>query len=95
MGRIKLILGWVAVMAAMMVALAAPALAKDNHDKGDGNNHRIEQRLDRIDNRIDRLDDRFFVDDFDVDLVSDVDFEPGFVGPWRVYRCEGPVCLID
>ncbi len=92
MGRIKLVLGLVVVTAAMMVALAAPALAKDNHGhKGGGNNDRIEQRIDHLDNRFDRFGNRFGVDF----VVSDVDFDPGFVWPRWGYWCEGPVCLID
>ncbi len=88
MGRIKLILGLIAVVAAMMVALAAPALAKDNHGHKGGNNDRIEQRIDRLDNR---FDNRFGVDL----VVSDVDFDREFVWPWWGYWCEGPVCLVD
>jgi hypothetical protein len=93
MGRIKPVLGLVAVMAAMMVALAAPALAKDNHGhKGGGNNHRIEQRIDHFDNHFDGFDNRFGVDL----VVSDVDFDPWYAWPWwGGYWCEGPVCLID
>jgi hypothetical protein len=107
MGRIKLVLGLIAVMAALMVALAAPALAKDNHghkgggnNKGGGNdNHRVEKRVERLDDRLDRFDNRVFVDEIDVDL-DDVDLEPGFGLPWWDFEvlfddCEGPVCLID
>jgi hypothetical protein len=65
MKRTTLILGVVAVMVAMIVALAAPAIAKDNDGNGNnrqhnnnngnnynGNNH-FDNRLDRIDNRVD------------------------------------------
>jgi len=81
MKRITLVLGLVAVMAAMMVALAAPAMAKDNGGhKGDGNN-RLDNQLDRLDNRLDnrldRLDNRFDLDDGA--LVSDVNLSPVFV----------------
>src|SRR5438270_9626003 len=65
MKRITLVLGLVAVMAAMMAALAAPVMAKDNDGhKGDGYN--------RLDNQFDRLDNQV---DF---LVSDVGFSPVF-----------------
>ena len=49
MKRITLILGVVAVMAAMIVALAAPAMAKDNDGNNNGgNNNRVaSDRADR------------------------------------------------
>jgi hypothetical protein len=72
MKRTTLIVGVIAVMAAMLVALAAPAMAKDNDGKGkndrhhnnnNGNNHNggnnhFDNRLDRIDNRVDNQLDR-------------------------------------
>jgi hypothetical protein len=69
MKRITIVLGLVTVMAAMMVALAAPAMAKDNNRQ---ENH-VDNRLDRLENR---LDNRFDLEgNF---LVSDVDFSPVF-----------------
>ena len=62
MKRITLVLGLVTVMAAMMVALAAPAMAKDNDGHKGGGNNRLDDRLDRLANRLDRLDDRFDLD---------------------------------
>lgn len=59
MKRITLVLGVVAVMAAMLVALAAPAMAEDNggnHNNGGGHNNgitHIENQLDRLDNGLD------------------------------------------
>jgi len=76
MKRITLVLGMVAVMAAMMVALAAPAMAKDNDGRKGGGINRLDNRLERLDNHLDNKLDRFdnrFDDDFDVDFVSDVD----------------------
>jgi hypothetical protein len=71
MKRITLILGIVAVMVAMLVALAAPAMAKDNDgNKGGGNkansakndgNHNNGNRnngINRLDNQLDRIDNR-------------------------------------
>ena len=75
MKRITLVLGVVAVMVAMLVALAAPAMAKDNggnHNNGDGTNNRIDNDLGRLDNGIDNRAD---LDDEDF-LVTDVDFSP-------------------
>jgi hypothetical protein len=79
MKRITLILGVVAVMVAMLVALAAPAMAKDNggHNNRGGHNNgginRLDNRLDRVDNR---LDNRVDLDgDF---LASDGDRSPVF-----------------
>jgi hypothetical protein len=69
MKSITIVLGLVTVMAAMMVALAAPAMAKDNNRQ---ENH-VDNRLDRLENR---LDNRFDLEgNF---LVSDVDFSPVF-----------------
>jgi hypothetical protein len=70
MKRITLILGVVAVMVAMLVALAAPAMANGNNGNGnhantaknDGNhnngdhNNGINRIDNRIDNQLDRLD---------------------------------------
>ena len=72
MKRITLILGVVAVMAVMIVALAAPAMAKDNGSNRIDN--RVDNQLDRLDNRLDNRLDRV---DGDL-LVSDVDFSPVF-----------------
>ena len=56
MKRITLILGVVAVMAAMIVALAAPAMAKDNDGNNNGgNNNRVAS------DRADRDEGNFFV----------------------------------
>jgi len=74
MKRITLVLGVVAVMVAMLVALAAPAMAKDNggHGNGDkdngghnngGINNRADNDLSRLDNGLDNradLDDGNF-----------------------------------
>ena len=65
MKRITIVLGVVAVMVAMLVALSAPAIAKDN----DGLNDRISDRVDNdlgrldsgLDNRADLDDGNFFV----------------------------------
>lgn len=72
MKRITLILGVVAVMVAMLVALAAPAMAKDNGGGNNGNgNHANTAKnhgnhnngdhnngINRIDNRLDNQLDR-------------------------------------
>src|SRR5919107_832312 len=57
MKRTTLILGVVAVMVAMLVALAAPAMAKDND--GNGNNNRFFNDDSKL-----VFDDDFFDDDF-------------------------------
>ena len=60
MKRITLVLGVVAVMVAMLVALAAPAMAKDNggnHNNGDGTNNRVDNDLGRLDNGLDNRAD--------------------------------------
>ena len=84
MKRTMLTLGVVAVLAAMLVALAAPAMAKDNdgkgnnrhHNENNGNNHdgnkHFDYRLDRIDNRIDNWVDNRHDNWFDNDR-DDVD----------------------
>ncbi len=70
MKRITLVLGVVAVMAAMMVALAAPAMAdKDNDGRGDRhgvsfNDHKFDRDFDH---RFDRGFDHGFVS-FDNDF---------------------------
>ena len=63
MKRITIVLGVVAVMVAMLVALAAPAMAKDNgggHNNGGGkDNGGINNRVDNdnsVDNDLGRLD---------------------------------------
>ena len=64
MKRITLILGVVAVMVAMLVALAAPAMAQDkggNHSNGGGKdnggiNNRVHNDLNSVDNDLGRLD---------------------------------------
>jgi hypothetical protein len=59
MKRITLVLGVVAVMVAMLVALAAPAMAKDNggnHNNGGGIN-RVDNDLGRLDNGLDNRAD--------------------------------------
>ncbi len=86
MKRFKLVLGLVAVMAAMIVALAAPAMAKDNDGKGkndrhlngnngnNGGNNHFDNRLDRIDNH----HDNWFDNDRDnivIRYVSDSNFD--------------------
>jgi hypothetical protein len=70
MKRTTLILGVVAVMAAMIVNLAAPAMAKDNEgnvkNNGNGNNNRQHNNNNgnngggnnHFDNRLDRIDNR-------------------------------------
>src|SRR4051812_2074045 len=68
MKRITLILGVVAVMVAMLVALSAPAMAKDNDgNKGNGNkansakndgDHNGNRNNGNHDNGIDRFDNR-------------------------------------
>ena len=83
MKRITLILGVVAVMVTMLVALAAPAMAKDNgggpnngggkanSGHSNGGINRPDNRPDnRLDNRLDRMDNRVALDDGDF-LVSD------------------------
>ena len=64
MKRITLILGVVAVMVAMLVALAAPAMAQGkggNHDNGGGKdnggiNNRVDNDLNSVDNDLGPLD---------------------------------------
>ena len=67
MKRITLVLGVVAVMVAMLVALAAPAMAKDNgggKDNGGHNNGAINNRVDNDLGRLDNgLDNRADLDD--------------------------------
>jgi hypothetical protein len=68
MKRIALILGVVTVLAAMLVAFAAPAMAKDNdgngknnrhHNNNNGNNHDGNKGgNNHFDNRLDRIDNR-------------------------------------
>src|SRR5215216_6762234 len=85
MKRITLVLGVVAVMVAMLVALSAPAMAKDsggdNHDTNSGiDNHNDGNNnggIDHLDNRLDRLDNRLDVDD-EAFLLSNVDVNPVF-----------------
>jgi hypothetical protein len=79
MKRITLILGVVAVMVAMLVALSAPAMAKDNsgRNNGGGDNHSNNGGINRLDNQLDRLDNRFDVDD-GAFLVTDLDRSPVF-----------------
>jgi hypothetical protein len=88
MKRTMLTLGVVAVLAAMLVALAAPAMAKDNdgkgnnrhHNENNGNNHdgnnggnkHFDNRLDRIDKRVDNWVDNRHDNWFDNDR-DDVD----------------------
>ena len=65
MKRITLILGVVAVMAAMIVALAAPAMAKDNDGNNNGgNNNRVASDRGHLDNRADRDEGNLFVRPF-------------------------------
>ncbi len=91
MRRTKTVLAVVAVMAALLVALAAPALAdnnrhNNNYDWSDNNRHN-----DWFDHRDNNDDVIFLVSDNDVDD----DFD-GFYPYWGWYGgCEGPVCLID
>ena len=77
MKRITLVLGVVAVMAAMLVALAAPAMAKDNDGRKGGDINRQDNRFERLDHRLDNRVDRLDLDDGGF-LVSDVDFSPVF-----------------
>jgi len=93
MKRITLVLGVVALMVAMLMALAAPAMAKDNGNNKDNgnkantanNNRDHNNGINRFDNRIDnqlnrldnRLDNRVGFDDENF-LVSDVNFTPVF-----------------
>ena len=64
MKRITLILGVVAVMVAMLVALAAPAMAQDNggnHNNGGGKdnggiNNRVDNDLNSVDNDLNSVD---------------------------------------
>jgi hypothetical protein len=68
MKRIALILGVVAVMAAMVEALTAPAMAKDNdgngnnnrqHNSNNGNNHNGNNGgNNHFDNQLNRIDNR-------------------------------------
>jgi hypothetical protein len=87
MKRITLILGVVTVMVAMIVALSAPAMAKDNSGHKDGgnkantakndgnhNNGNRHNGINRVENQLDLLDNDFN-DDSNVRLVSDVDFD--------------------
>jgi Ni/Co efflux regulator RcnB len=83
MKRITLILGIVAVMAAMMVTLAAPAMA-DNHrqDRQENRQDRQENRQDRQENRqnnwFNNHHDSWFDHDRDnvnIRLVSDSDLD--------------------
>jgi hypothetical protein len=72
MKRTVLTLGVVAVMAAMLVALAAPAMAKDNDSNGKNNGHHNNNNGNSddgnnggnkyFDNRLDRIENR--VDDW-------------------------------
>jgi nucleoid-associated protein YgaU len=56
MKRITLILGVVAVMVAMLVAFAAPAMAKDNGGNNNGGGHNNGGINNRVDNDLGRLD---------------------------------------
>jgi hypothetical protein len=85
--RVTLILGVVAVMVAMLVALAGPAMAKDNggHNNGGGKDNgghnngggKDNGGINRLDNRLDRVDNRVNLDDGNF-LVTDVDRSPVF-----------------
>jgi nucleoid-associated protein YgaU len=73
MKRITLILGVVAVMVAMLVALAAPAMAKDNGGNNNGGGHNNGGINNRVDNDLGRLDNGL---DNRVDLDQGDFFEP-------------------
>jgi hypothetical protein len=96
MRRTKSVLAVVAVMAAMLVAFAAPALADNDRHDNDRNHYRW------FDNN-DRHDDWYDHRDADINFVSDNDFDDYYpYWGWGYYPywgwgggCEGPVCLID
>jgi len=105
MRRTKTVIAVVAVMAAMLVALAAPALADNDRNDNDRNQHGWFDNNNRYDAWNDRRDvDIIFVydDDFDYDYDDYYDFDDDdyaynyFYSPYNFYGgCEGPVCLID
>ncbi len=99
MRRTKTVLAVVAVMAAMLVAFAAPALADNDRHDNDRNHHRW------FDNN-DRHEDYWFGHrgDHDIAYIYDDDFDDYYYPYWgwgyNPYwgwggGCEGPVCLID
>jgi hypothetical protein len=99
MRRTKTVLAVVAVMAAMLVAFAAPALADNDRHDNDRNHHRW------FDNNA-RHDDYWFGHrgDHDIAYIYDDDFDDYYYPywGWGYYPywgwgggCEGPVCLID
>jgi len=73
MKRITLILGVVAVMVAMLVALSAPAMAKDNGGNNNGGGHNNGGINNRVDNDLGRLDNGL---DNRADLDDGDFFEP-------------------
>jgi hypothetical protein len=77
MRRIKTVLGVVAVMAAMLVALAAPALADNSrHD----NNDRNHNWFDNDRHHDDWFDHRYYDDD--IIFVSDNDIDDFYYPYW-------------
>jgi hypothetical protein len=89
MRRTKSVLAVVAVMAAMLVAFAAPALADNDRHDNDRNHHQW------FDNN-NRHDDIIFVSDNDFDDFYYPYWGWGFNPYWGWGGgCEGPVCLID
>jgi|SRR5918992_4216011 Ni/Co efflux regulator RcnB len=99
MKRITLILGIVAVMAAMMVTLAAPAMADNNRQE-----NREDRQENRQNNWFNNHHDSWFDhdrEDVNIRLVSDSDF--GYYNPYwywdRYDDCgfdwDGPVTPVD
>ena len=79
MRRTKTVLAVVAVMAAMLVALAAPALADNNrHDNNNDRNHNWFDNNNRHDDWFDHRD----YDDDDVIFVSGYDIDDFYYPYW-------------
>ena len=81
MRRTKTVLAVVAVMAAMLVAFAAPALADNDRKDNDRNHHRWYDNNDRDhDDWYDRRDNLIYVHDYDDYYLS-----PYYLSPYAFY----------